>query len=191
MVAPRVKVRRHPERALAVPDGAAPILARALVAHAGFIQDGQPYVIPFTFLYRDGRIYLHGSPGSRAVQQLASGEPVCVEVTLLDGLIASKTAETHSVNYRSVVCFGRGRMVEDAAQQRDVFGELIGRYFPGRTAGADYAPPSDQELKRVRLVEVKLEAMSGKARSGGPHGPIDDDPAAPGNAGIVPVPGRE
>jgi nitroimidazol reductase NimA-like FMN-containing flavoprotein (pyridoxamine 5'-phosphate oxidase superfamily) len=191
MVAPHVKLRRHPERTLAVPDDAEAILARALVAHAGFVEDGYPYVIPFTFLYRDGAVYLHGSPGSRAIRRLASGEPVCVEVTLLDALIASKSAETHSVNYRSVVCFGRGRMVEDEHEQRERFQDLIGRYFPGRTAGIDYADLTEKELKGVRLVKVELEAMSAKGRFGGPLGPLDDDPDAPGNAGIVRVPASE
>lgn len=112
-------------------------------------------------------------------------------MTLLDGLIASKSAGAHSVNYRSVLCFGRGRMVEDEATQRELFTELIGRYFPGRAAGTDYAPISEQELKGVRLVEVTLEAMSAKGRFGGARGPLDGDADAPGNAGIVPVAAHE
>ena len=184
----RTQIRRHPERALSVPEDAEAILARALVAHVGIVQDGQPFVLPFTFLYREGAIYIHGAPGSRTVKTLAGGAPVCIEVTLVDGLIASKSAETHSVNYRSVVCFGRGALVEDDTQRRAIFEELIGRYFPGRTAGADYAHITDAELKRTWLVEVRIEEMSAKGRSGGPRGPFDADPEAPGNAGVRPAP---
>ena len=180
----RTRIRRHPERALAVPDDAGEILAQAMVAHVGFVQDEQPYVIPFTYLYRNGSVYLHGAPGSRTIRHLASGAPACIAVTLVDGLIASKTAETHSVNYRSVVCFGRGRLIEDDQQRRTVFQELIGRYFPGRTAGEDYAHITETELKRTWLVEVPVEEMSAKGRSGGPRGPLDDDPNALGTAGV-------
>jgi nitroimidazol reductase NimA-like FMN-containing flavoprotein (pyridoxamine 5'-phosphate oxidase superfamily) len=172
---------------LAVPDDAEDILARALVAHVGFVQDGQPYVIPMTYLYQDGAVYLHGAPGSRTIRHLAFGAPACIEVTLVDGLIASKTAETHSVNYRSVICFGRGRLIEDDARRRAIFAALIGRYFPGRTAGEDYAPLTETELKRTWLVEVMIEELSAKGRSGGPRGPLDDDPDAPGNAGVYAV----
>jgi len=187
MPASRTAIRRHPERALVVPEDAAAILDQAVVAHTGFVQDGQPYVLPMTFLYRNGSIYLHGAPGSRTVKALASGQPICIEVTLVDGLIASRSAETHSVNFRSVVAFGRGRLVRGHEQSRPVFEAMIARYFPGRTAGSDYAHITEPEFKATRLVEVVIEEMSAKGRSGGPAGPFDNDPTAPGNAGIHPV----
>lgn len=187
MVRSRTGIRRHPERALVVPDEAEQILSQATVAHAGFVQDGQPFVLPFTFLYQRGRIYLHGAHASRTVKLLAAGTPVCIEVTLLDGLIASKSAETHSVNYRSVVCFGRGEPVRDDAERREIFHTLIDRYFPGRTAGVDYAHITEQEMKAVSLVAVEIEEMSAKGRFGGPRGPFDADPDAPGNCGVVPI----
>ncbi len=187
MSRPRTTIRRHPERALAVPEEAEAILAEALVAHVGFVQDEQPYVVPMTFYYRDGCIYLHGAPGSRTIKVLASGAPICVEVTLVDGLIASKSAETHSVNYRSVLCFGRGAFVRDRERRRVILEAMIARYFPGRAAGVDYAPITTQEDKATRLVEIPIEAMSAKGRFGGPRGPFDADPEAPGNAGVHPV----
>jgi nitroimidazol reductase NimA-like FMN-containing flavoprotein (pyridoxamine 5'-phosphate oxidase superfamily) len=180
----RTRIRRHPERALAVPEEAEAILGEALVAHVGIVQDGQPFVIPMTFYYRDGVVYIHGAPGSRTVKVLASGAPACVEVTLVDGLIASKSAETHSVNYRSVICLGRGALVRDKEQRREILEAMIARYFPGRTAGADYHPITEQEDKATRLVAVHIEEMSAKGRSGGPRGPLDADPDAPGNAGV-------
>lgn len=183
----RSRIRRHPERALAVPAEAEAILREALVAHVGIVQDGQPFVLPMTFHYEDGRIYLHGAPGSRTIKTLASGAPACVEVTLVDGLIASRSAETHSVNYRSVVCFGRGAFVEDRERRRLVLEAMVARYFPGRAAGVDYAPITDQEDRATRLVELAIEEMSAKGRSGGPRGALDDDDTTPGNAGVHPV----
>jgi hypothetical protein len=188
MAASRTRIRRHPERGLTLPGDAESILAQGIVAHVGIVQDGQPVVIPLTYLYRDGAVYLHGAPGSRMMKVLASGAPACVEVTLVDGLIASKSAETHSVNYRSVVLFGRGKLVREGEHRVAMLTELIGRYFPGRTAGADYAHITEAELKATALVAVRVEEMSAKGRSGGPRGPFDDDDSAPGNAGVHPVP---
>lgn len=185
---PRSRIRRHPERALAVPDGALDVLAEGLVAHVAFAQDGQPFVLPFTFLYQDGHLYLHGAPASRTIRALGAGAPVCVEVTVLDGLIASRTAEYHSINYRSAVCFGTARIVRDREQKRRVFETLIGRYFAGRTAGVDYAAITEKEFRATELLVVEIEEMSAKARTGGPKGPLDADPSAPGSAGIVPLP---
>ena len=183
----RTRIRRHPERALAVPDEAEAILDEALVAHVGIVQDGQPVVIPMTFYYRDGSVFIHGAPGSRTIKTLATGAPACVEVTLVDGLIASKSAETHSVNYRSVVCFGRGEVVRDKERRQEILRTMIARYFPGRTAGVDYAHITEPEDKATRLIEVRVEEMSAKGRDGGPRGPFDADPDALGNAGVHPV----
>jgi len=181
---PRSKIRRHPERALAVPDEAAAILAEGVVAHVGFVQDGQPYVIPMTYLYHEGSVYLHGAPGSRIVKTLAAGAAVCITVTLVQGLVASKSAESHSVNYRSVICFGRGRLLKDEPASLELLRVMIARYFPGRTAGVDYAHITNMESKATRVIEVPVEAMSAKGRTGGPRGAFDDDPNALGSAGV-------
>lgn len=184
----RATIRRHPERALALPADADAILHQAMVAHVGIAIAAQPYVIPMTFLHEEGKVYLHGAPGSRTIQHLAKGGAACVEVTLVDGLIASKSAETHSVNYRSVVLFGHGARVTDESRRRVVLERLISRYFPGRTAGEDYAPITEAEMKATWLVEVPIEDVSAKGRDGGPRGPFDADDSAPGNAGVHPVP---
>lgn len=181
---PRTTIRRHPERALSLPDDAEAILDQSLVAHVGIVEDGHPVVIPMTFYYQQGSIFLHGTPGSRLVKTLASGSPVCIETTLVEGLIASTSAETHSVNYRSAVCFGRGALVRDKEKRRQILEAMIARYFPGRAAGQDYAPITEQEDKATRLVEVRIEEMSAKGRSGCPRGPFGHDRSAPGNAGV-------
>jgi uncharacterized protein len=179
-------IRRHPERA--VPDDAAEILAAGHVAHVGFVDEGRPVVIPFGYQFdaeEPDRLYLHGGPAGRAIQRLQSGEPVCVTVTLLDGLVYSKTALFHSMNYRSVVCFGRGRRVTDHAIQQRVYERMVGRYFAGRTAGRDYSVPTTTHLDTTALVEIQIEEWSAKRREGGPKGPTDHQADAPGTCGVL------
>jgi uncharacterized protein len=169
---------------------AAPILAEGHVAHVGFVEDGQPFVIPLGYQFNPAepdRLYLHGATASRAMEHVASGAPVCITVTLLDGLVYSRTALYHSMNYRSVVCFGRGSRVTDPGVQQKIFRGMISRYFPGRTAGQDYSEPTAEHLAATRLVEVRIEEWSAKQRDGGPLGPMDADPGAPGTCGVVPL----
>jgi len=169
---------------------AAPILAEGHVAHVGFVEDGQPFVIPLGYQFNPAepdRLYLHGSPASRALQHVASGAPICITVTLLDGLVYSRTALYHSMNYRSVVCFGRGSRVTDPELQQKVYRGMVSRYFPGRTAGRDYSEPTAEHLEATCLVEVRIEEWSAKQREGGPLGPMDSEPGAGGNCGVVPL----
>ena len=182
----RTRIRNHPERA--VPEEATEILSNGIVAHLGFIQDDVPFVIPFTYHYdpdSPDSIYLHGSIRSRALKHLATGAPVCVTVTLTDGLVYSRKAMNHSVNYRSVTLFGHAREVTDEAEKFDLFDQMVQRYFPGRTVGEDYYAPPSPDLGVTALVEVNIEEWNAKARRGAPTGPDDDDPNAPGSAGVI------
>jgi uncharacterized protein len=183
---PRARLRRHPERA--VPEETQAILAAGLVAHVGFVAAGQPFVIPMAYHYDPATpelLFLHGGPSSRLLEHLASGAPAVVAVTLLDGLVFSRTALYHSVNYRSVVCFGRAAPPLDARAAAAALEAMIARYFPGRTAGRDYAAPPLEHLDATSVVVLKIEEWTAKARRGGPLGPQDDDPDAPGSAGVV------
>lgn len=183
----RSNIRRHADRS--VPDSAATILTQGLVAHVGFAIEEQPYVIPFSYHFEPNpaRLYLHGSRDSRTLRQLAAGTPVCVTVTLLDGLVYSKTAFDHTMNYRSVVVFGVARPVSDPAAKVCIFDAMTRRYFPGRAAGRDYEPATAQQLDATELVEIEIQEMSAKVRAGGASGPLDTLPDAPGTCGIVPV----
>ena len=145
---PRTTIRRHPERALAVPTEAAEILAQGVVAHVGFVDGGVPYVIPMTYLYQGGSIYLHGAPGSRIVKTLGAGAATCVTVTLVDGLIALKSAESHSVNYPRWSVSAKAGLWRTSPGGWHCLKKMIGRYFPGRTAGQDYAPITRKRVAR-------------------------------------------
>lgn len=185
----RTHIRRHPERA--VPERAEAILRAGRVAHVGFVVDGQPFVLPFTYAYEAGTLYLHGAPASRTMRTLRAGTPVCVEVTLLDGLVASREAKSHSANYRSVMVFGTAEAVTDEATMRGVFERMTAHYFPGRTAGTDYVPAHSRDFKAVELLAVTVEDMSAKARSGPPAGKHDADEEGPGTRYVVTLPGMD
>jgi nitroimidazol reductase NimA-like FMN-containing flavoprotein (pyridoxamine 5'-phosphate oxidase superfamily) len=185
-VTERTRIRNHPERA--VPDEAAGILSEGMVAHVGFVQDGQPFVIPFS--YHDepsvpDRLYLHGAVKSRALELLANGIPVCVTVTLVDSLVYSRKAMNHSMNYRSVVLLGKARAITGQSEKFELLDRMVRRYFPGRSVGSDYAGPPPADLGVTAMVEVRIEEWNAKARRGGPTGPDDDKPGAPGTAGVV------
>jgi hypothetical protein len=173
-----------------VPEEASAILAAGCIAHVGFAVEGQPYVIPMTYQFdpaEPGRLYLHGGHHSRLMQHLATGAPVCVTVTMVDGLVYSRTALYHSVNYRSVVCFARAVADPDPEIQGRVLEAMIARYFPGRTAGRDYEPASAAHLEATAFIALEIEEWSAKARRGGPKGPRDADPISWGTAGVVPL----
>lgn len=183
---PRATVRVHPDRA--APDEAPDFLAAGHVAHVGFEMDGQPYVIPMTYHYDPATprsLYLHGGHHSRLMAHLAGGAPVCVTVTVVDGLVYSRSALFHSVNYRSVVCFCRAGAVPAPEERRRILEGMIGRYFPGRVSGRDYEAVPDAHLDATAFVALEIEEWSAKVRRGGPKGPRDADPIAWGSAGVI------
>lgn len=182
---PKHQLKRHPERR--VDEAAEGILAQGLVAHVGFVDAGWPYVIPMSYQYTDQSIYLHGSQQSRALKLLAAGAPACLEITLLDGLVYSRTAMFHSMNYQSVIAFGQGTEVLDPAEKNQVFDAMISRYFDGRSAGADYAQAPPKHLKETLMVRIQIERFSAKQRQGGANGPTDKDPEALGSSGVITI----
>ena len=186
-----VQLRQLPVRA--VPDECAAILAAGLVAHVGFVADGAAHVIPISYQYDPAEpsvLYLHAAHSSRLTQRLTSGETACISVALVDGIVFSKLARSHSINYRSVVCYGRARKIEDPAHQIRIYDAMIARYNPGRRAGIDYQPLADKDLDSAVVLAIDIERWSAKARRGGPKGPNDANDAAPGTAGVTELDSR-
>jgi uncharacterized protein len=186
----RSTIRMKPQRG--VPDEAAAILAEGLVAHVGFSVDGQPYVIPTSYHVdprHPRRIHLHGAPHSRLLQHAATGAPVCITVTLVDGIVYSRTARSHSVNYRSVVAFGHAIPQLPTEERRALLYGLIERMIPGRTAGRDYAHMPDAHVEGTGFVTIEVEEWSAKARRGGPAGVLDEEESnADGfTCGVIPL----
>ena len=182
----RTAIRIHPERAAS--GELAAILADGLVAHVGIVDRGVPVVIPMSYYFdasRPDTIYIHGAHHSRLMRAVAAGESFCITVTRVDGLVYSRTALYHSINYRSAVCFGTGRAVTDREEARRVGEALIARYFPGRTPGRDYEATPDAHLDATLFVAFCISEASAKVRRGGPKGPRDGDPDAAGTAGVL------
>jgi hypothetical protein len=134
---------------------------------------------------RPDRLYIHGGLSSRMIRHLASGVQVCATVTELEGLVYSRDARYHSANYRCVMCFGRGRLVEDDELKQSIFIAMTSRYFPGRQPGSDYAIAPKSHLDATPMIEIVIEEMSAKMREGGPKGPHDSDEHAAGTCGVV------
>jgi nitroimidazol reductase NimA-like FMN-containing flavoprotein (pyridoxamine 5'-phosphate oxidase superfamily) len=183
----RAKLKMHRERS--VLDEAPAYLASGLIAHVGIADAQGPVVIPMTYHYDPAtprKLYLHGAHQSRIMQAVASGENICVAVTQVDGLVYSKTAMDHSVNYRSVVCFCRAAADQGTQDdQRHALEAMIGRYFPGRTVGKDYDVIPVKHLETTMFVTLDIVDWSAKRRVGPANGPVDDDPAVPGTAGVI------
>jgi nitroimidazol reductase NimA-like FMN-containing flavoprotein (pyridoxamine 5'-phosphate oxidase superfamily) len=180
----RSRVRRLPERGSRERALVHAILDEGLVCHVGFATEHGPVVIP-TLYARDGeRLYLHGSPASRMLRDLARGVPVCVTVTHVDGLVLARSAFHHSMNYRSAVLFGTARELADLEEKRRALRRIVEHVVPGRSP--DTRGPNEFEAKYTRVLALEIEEATAKLRSGGAQ---DDaaDLALPHWAGVIPL----
>jgi len=181
---PRAQVRRLPDRGAYDRPTIHAILDEGLVCHVGFASEGQPYVIPMNYGREGERLLLHGSAASRLMRGLEAGWPVCLTVTLLDGLVLARSAFHHSMNFRSVVLFGRARPVEDPAGKTAALRVISEHVVPGRWDAV--RPPNARELAATTVLEVPIDEASAKIRTGSPK----DDPedlSLPVWAGVLPL----
>jgi nitroimidazol reductase NimA-like FMN-containing flavoprotein (pyridoxamine 5'-phosphate oxidase superfamily) len=166
----RTQVRRLPKRGVYDQAQIYSILDEGKLCHAGFIVDGQPYVIPTGYARSSNRIYIHGSAASRMLRTLAQSVPVCVTVTLLDGLVLARSAFHHSMNYRSVMILGEARVVSDPGEKLEALRCFTNHIVEGRWELI--RQPTEQELKATTVLALELNEVSAKVRTGPP---IDDD----------------
>jgi nitroimidazol reductase NimA-like FMN-containing flavoprotein (pyridoxamine 5'-phosphate oxidase superfamily) len=149
----------------------------------GYVIDGRPYVTP-TLQWREGHhVYWHGSSASRALRAQKAAE-VCLTVAILDGFVLARSGFHHSVNYRSVMLFGRAFAVEDPEEKRERLRHFIDRLFPGRSA--ILRPDHPQELKATTVLGMEISEGSAKIRTGPPKDE-EEDYALPIWAGVLPV----
>lgn len=183
-VTERSEVRRLPKRGSHESQVIHEILDAAFLAHVGFNVNGQPFVIPTLFGRHDDTLYLHGSAASRMLRELDAGIPACVTVTLVDGLVLARSAFHHSMNYRSVVAFGKARKIEREVEKENALRIISEHLIAGRWN--DVRRPTDKELKATAVLEFTIEEASAKIRTGPP---IDDedDYALPVWAGVLPL----
>jgi nitroimidazol reductase NimA-like FMN-containing flavoprotein (pyridoxamine 5'-phosphate oxidase superfamily) len=160
------------------------ILDEGLVCHLGFVQDGQPFVIPTAYGRADDLVYVHGSSASRALRVAASGVPVCVTVTHLDGIVLARSIFNHSMNYRSVVILGVAVPLLDENEKLRALQILTERLVPGRWE--DARRPNSKEIRATTILRIPLDEASAKVRSG-PPSDDEDDMALPVWAGTLPL----
>ncbi len=181
---PRTRVIREAERGVYNREVAYRILDEGFLCHVGFVADGQPFVIPTSYGRKDDHLFIHGSAASRMLRQMKDGIPVCVTVTLLDGLVLARSIFNHSMNYRSVVILGKATLVDDPREKLQGLRLLSEHILPGRWD--DVRQPNEKELKATSLLRLPIEEFSAKVRTGSP---IDDeeDYSFPTWAGVVPL----
>lgn len=180
---PKTRVKRFHERGVYDAVAIGEILDAGLLCHVAFEFDGPPAVIP-TFYWRDeNALYFHGSAASRMIRAI-EGKPVCISVTLLDGLIFTRSAFHHSANYRSVVVYGAARHIESPAEKERQLRLMMEKLSPGRWK--TLRPVKPQELNAVQVMSVSLDEASAKVRAG-PPSEDESDLAWNAWAGVVPI----
>jgi len=180
----RTTLKRLPKRGVYDRELVYQILDEGFICHVSFAVDGQPFVIPTGYARVDDQLFVHGSQMSRMLRTLAQGVDVCVAVTLIDGLVLARSAFHHSVNYRSVVIFGRAAMVEEGEAKLAALLAFSEQVIPGRWN--DVREPTEQELKATTVLSLPLVEVSAKVRTGPP---LDDDEDYALNvwAGVLPL----
>ena len=181
---PRTRIVREPQRAVYDRETVNQVLDEAFLCHVGFVVDGQPYVIPTSY-GRDGNVlYMHGSAASRMLRNLDQGIPVCITVTLLDGLVLARSVFNHSMNYRSVVAIGKATLMEEPAEKLEALRAFTEKLIPGRWN--DARQPNEKELKATSILKLPLTEVSAKVRVGD----VEDDAPdyeLPVWAGVIPL----
>jgi nitroimidazol reductase NimA-like FMN-containing flavoprotein (pyridoxamine 5'-phosphate oxidase superfamily) len=180
----RATVTRQPRRGAYDRPTIDAILDQGLICHVGFSIDGETFVIPTIHVRVGDQVYLHGSRASRMMQALAGGADICLAVTIVDGLVLARSAFHHSMNYRSVVLFGKASIVEDDADKVAALRSLTEHLIPGRWA--DVRGPSEQELRQTMVLALPIQEASAKLRSGPPKDD-DVDYSLPFWAGVIPL----
>ena len=181
---PRTTLKRLPQRGSYDRHLINQILDEAFICHVGFIVDGQPVVIPTGHVRAGDNLLIHGSQASRMLRHLSEGIDVCLTVTLIDGLVLARSAFHHSMNYRSVVVFGRATTIEDPVEKTAALFALSEHMIPSRWA--DVRKPNQRELEQTTVLSLPITEASAKVRTGPP---LDDDEdyALDVWAGVIPL----
>lgn len=180
----RTKIVRESVRAVYDRAAIYKILDEAFTCHVGFATDGQPFVIPTMFARVGDFIYFHGSAASRMLRGASSGLPVCITVTVSDGLVLARSVFNHSMNYRSVVALGTAALLDDPAQKLEALRAFTEKLIPGRWN--DARQPNERELKATSILKLPLIEVSAKVRTGDVEDDADDY-ALKVWAGVIPL----
>jgi len=160
------------------------VLDEGFVCHVGFVADQQTFVIPTLYARVGDYIYFHGSAASRMLRNVSTGVPVCLTVTLVDGMVLARSVFNHSMNYRSVVALGTATLVIDGAEKMEALRAFTEKVIAGRWE--DARRPTEKELKATSVLKLPLQEVSAKVRKGPPEDDAEDY-ALPVWAGVIPM----
>jgi nitroimidazol reductase NimA-like FMN-containing flavoprotein (pyridoxamine 5'-phosphate oxidase superfamily) len=159
------RVRRSPERGIYDKETIYKIIDEAYFCHVGIVIDGKPVVIPTIHARNGNQIIFHGAKASRMLKYIKSGREVCLTFNLLDGLVLARSVFHHTMNYRSVVLFGKGIEIEEREEKLQALEIFSENLFPGRWGDARL--PNEKELKQTSVVSIEIEEASAKVRAEG------------------------
>jgi nitroimidazol reductase NimA-like FMN-containing flavoprotein (pyridoxamine 5'-phosphate oxidase superfamily) len=181
---PRTTLKRLPKRGSHERETINQILDEGFICHVGFASEGQPFVIPTGYARLGDNLIIHGSQASRMLRALKTGLDVCVTVTLIDGLVLARSAFHHSMNYRSVVIFGRASLIEEHEAKLAALFALSEQMIPGRWK--EVREPTEAELQQTTVLSLPIDEASAKIRTGPP---LDDEEDYAMNvwAGVLPM----
>ncbi len=166
----RTKIKRLNKRAHYDRNTAYGILDAGLVCHVGYVFEGSPYVTATSYWREGDRVYWHGSSASRMLRTVGGAIPVCVTVSLIDGLVMARSGFHHSINYRTVMMFGEAFQVTDPEEKLSTLESFTERLFPGRWA--ELRPVTAKELKATTVLGLDIDEAVAKVRIGPP---VDDE----------------
>ena len=180
----RTRVHRHGERGSYDLAQICEILDAGKVCHVACVDDGRPIVLPTAYGRVGASLILHGASDGRFMKTLESGCEICVAITLVDGLVLARSAFHSSMNYRSVVIFGRAQAIVEREEKLRALDSLVEHLVPRRLA--EVRPTTETELAATTVVRLPLVEASAKIRTGGP---IDAkaDLSLPIWAGVLPL----
>ena len=180
----RTKVKRIPKRGFYDKGTIYSILDEAIICHVGFTINDRPFIIPTSYVRSGDCLYIHGAKSNQMMDAINNGSEACITVTLLDGYVMARSVFHHSMNYRSVVMFGKGKIVEDEEEKINALKAFTERVMPGRWN--DVRQPSEKELDSTIVLKFSIEEASAKIRTGQA---VDDEDDYKLNvwAGVLPV----
>jgi nitroimidazol reductase NimA-like FMN-containing flavoprotein (pyridoxamine 5'-phosphate oxidase superfamily) len=160
----RTKIKRVPQRGIYNIDVIYDILDAHFLCHIGFIHEGCPVVIPTLYGRKDDRLYIHGATTSRMLKSLQKDIEASLAVTLVDGIVLARSAFHHSMNYRSVVLFGRARLISEGSEKIKALKVISDQVLPGRWE--EVRQPNKKELKATAVLSFPIHEVSAKVRTG-------------------------
>jgi nitroimidazol reductase NimA-like FMN-containing flavoprotein (pyridoxamine 5'-phosphate oxidase superfamily) len=180
----RSKINRLRERGSYNKETIYKIIDEAYYCHVSFVVNDQPFIIPTIHARIDDEIILHGAIASRLLKHVQAGNELCIAVTHLDGLVLARSIFHHSMNYRSVVLFGKGKIITDRSEKLKAANVITDHLIPGRWS--DARQPNQKELDSTSFVSIKIEDASAKIRTGPPVDE-EEDYRLPVWAGVIPI----